>query len=85
MNKLELYQSASAAALASLDETNAATVDQTAAAAFNEQKLNPLDYQEWKGMFANCRRQFLQLKAQPTLSAQAAARKAPAADPAPKV
>lgn len=66
--KLELQQSASRTATATLEETNPANLRIAAANAANADGVEPVDYADWENFFTASRRVQLQLRNQPTAS-----------------
>jgi hypothetical protein len=69
MNRLQIYMSALAAANATLNISDPAQVDVSAAQAFQAQKMNDADYALWKNYFTAARNNMLSLQKQQAPSA----------------
>jgi hypothetical protein len=83
--RLELYTSATSAALASLDAPNNHALETAALACYQAAKLPAEDYDVWRDYFTEQRNRMLLLRTQKTpsqLAAEAAAKVAAAAVPA---
>lgn len=61
--QLDIYNSAHAAAVASLDKSTAYEVECSALTTFQAEKQDPLDWQLWKSTFDQHRMQMVNLRA----------------------
>ena len=80
--RLDIYNSAHAAAAAALSLPNNYEVQEQALNTFNAEKHDPLDYDQWSQTFNERRLIMAQLSKLPAVSAQAASAAAAAAAPA---